>query len=280
MKYNPKVLIADQTLRCNQECWFCWRSDKGKVRSAVQRSENMTMPMDVLREILKQGQQNGLSELSYCGPMGDPLTVRDISERGRMAKLLGFRTSINTNGAALHKHDPAELLSAFDEVSVSLDALTGKTHRDIHGKDGQFDGICEQIERLIKTDPHRTHVRFTMNAKNQEEWPEFLRRYLGRCWIKHKKLHSFVDVRTGETELREPENCNQPKGCVNYTVNGDMTTCCINYKMEPTFGHIFDGMKNAWESDAFEEWRANRVQGICGGCSGLGGNDYATYRPL
>jgi hypothetical protein len=67
--------------------------------------------------------------------------------------------------------------------------------------------------------------------------------------------------------------CEQPYKTININFRGELTTCCINYKLEPVFGKVgVDGsIKEIWEGEKFETWRKEREEGICKGCAGLGG---------
>jgi hypothetical protein len=42
-----------------------------------------------------------------------------------------------------------------------------------------------------------------------------------------------------------------------------MATCCVNYRLSPTFGTLDDGsLKELWESAQFELWRDGRHNDI------------------
>jgi MoaA/NifB/PqqE/SkfB family radical SAM enzyme len=282
LKYDPHTLIVDQTIKCNQACFFCWRADKKKVSHETREAPWMTLPFDMYRRIIDAAVEvESMRQLSLCGPMGEPTLVEDLVERGDYATKKGKFSRyvmINTNGYALHKFDARALLQAFSHIVVSVDAVDAKIHESIHGKAGQIERILENVKHLAAAKKQYggavIEVRFTENDKNHGHWPDFQRYFadIPIDRIRHKKVHSFIDV------LPELENnagailCNQPRGNINFSFRGEMTTCCINYKPGPVFGHIDDGrsLKEMWESEAFETWRRERHEGICKGCSGLG----------
>lgn len=263
LKYAPTNLIIDQTVLCNQECVFCWRSDRDKVRKATEAAPHLTMPMDLFREIVDQGAAHGLRDMSLCGPMGEPTLVPDLVDRGLYAKSKGFSVLINTNGVALHKHE--DLHKAVDFIMVSLDAHEPELYAEMHGKPHHAQ-VLQNIQDLDARAKHgQVRVRFTVTEKNRDQ----LAAVVAQDWkvnVYVKDVHSFIDVVDVDGD---PGRCNQPEGSVNYTYTGLMTTCCINYKMAPTFGHISEGLKECWEGEAFEAWRADRLYGLCQGCSGL-----------
>lgn len=261
LKYRPTTLVVDQTILCNQECLFCWRNDANLVRRTAAEHPDRTMPMDTFQEIVSQGARHGLRVLSLCGPMGEPTMVPDLVDRGLFAKSKRFHVSINTNGYLLHRH--ANLRQAFDKITVSLDSLNPARYAASHGKPHHAQ-VVKNIEDLMRQPgAGDVRVKFTAASGAHEEVAPI------RGWtVARKDVHSFIDVVGGAKG--SAARCNQPHGAVNYNYRGEMTTCCLNYKMAPTFGHIRNGMRVCWEGAEFEAWRKTRLEGLCRGCSGLG----------
>lgn len=286
LKYTPYALIIDQTILCNQECGFCWRTDRERVKQEMKAAPWRVMPFGLYRQIVDEAAEvESLRSLSLCGPAGEPTLAVDLAKRGAYARSkprLRDRTLINTNGVALHKFDQESLLMAFSDIQISLDADNEEVYAAIHGKSGQFDQVVENIERLVQTKRRmgcpgvaRIGIRCTETTANTGEWIKIHRRWAGQVdHFIHKHVHTFVDVLPVRPGLRATaaDACNQPHGSINFSFLGDLTTCCINYHHEPTFGRLGEGksLKELWESDAFETWRATRLSGLCHGCSGLG----------
>ena len=65
--------------------------------------------------------------------------------------------------------------------------------------------------------------------------------------------------------------CNQPN-CINFNFLGELTTCCINWHLEPVFGSIHNySLKELWESKEKMLWNQNfNKSNICQNCGGLG----------
>jgi len=283
LKYAPHTLIVDQTVLCQQECYFCWRSDREQVRAATAAAEHQVMPLEIYREIVDAcGHVSSIRNLGLCGPMGEPALVPDLSARGlyaRRSRNFPGWVCINTNGYALDRHDPAELLRGFTRVQVSLDAVDEETYGRVHGKPAQFERVVRNVEALARVPAKlrnggRLLLRFTENERNAGQWPAFRKRWAGKAdGFIHRRVHTFVDVVHRREELGErgARQCNQPHGSVNFNYRGELTTCCINYKMSPTFGTLREGgIKALWEGRDFEAWRGSRLSGLCRGCSGLG----------
>lgn len=282
LKYSPYAAIVDLTVLCNQECGFCWRIDRETVKRVTQFAPFLVMPCDLYRQIIDEvSQVSTLKSLSLCGPMGEPTVVSDLAARGTYARSKGIpATLINTNGVSLNKHDPEALLLGFTDIQISLDADDEQTYAAIHGKRGQFEQVVQNIHALIRAKKHlgsragKIRIRCTETGDNHE-WQKIVDRWdhLVDGFI-HKYVHTFVDVLPKRKGLasESAEKCNQPHGSINFTFTGDLTTCCINWHREPTFGRLGEGknLKELWEGEAFEAWRKTRLTGICQPCSGLG----------
>lgn len=282
LKYAPYAAIIDQTVLCNQECGFCWRTDRELVKRETAAAHFRVMPFDQYCQIVDAvSQVSTLKSLSLCGPMGEPTLVPDLAERGMYARKNGIpATLINTNGVALNKHDPEALLLGFTDIQISLDADDEQAYAAIHGKRGQFEQVVQNIHTLLRAKrmtgsrAAKIRIRCTETGTNRE-WPKIVDRWdhLVDGFI-HKYVHTFVDVLPKRNGLasESAEKCNQPHGSINFTYTGELTTCCINFHREPTFGRLGEGrtLKALWEGEPFETWRKTRLAGICQPCSGLG----------
>lgn len=281
LKYNPIVTVVDQTVLCNQACYFCWRKDPRAVAHASGAAPWHTMPWDMYCQIIDAvAEVETIESLSLCGPMGDPSLVKDLCARGRYARDTGEFSGyvlINTNGFALDKHDPGELLDSFTTIHISLDAVDPVIYGRVHNRPKQLPRVLDNIRVLAKLQQERgeqkVSIRFTETKHNVSHWPDFVAALedMG-VPVMRKSEHSFIDVMPGHANSAGAILCNQPYMTVNFNFLGELTTCCVNHKMSPTFGTLADGdLKTLWESRMFWGWRRSRHQGICKNCSGLGG---------
>jgi len=281
LKYDPFMLIVDQTVRCNEACFFCWRNDPKKVKEQTKKANKVyDMPFEMVKEIIDQGSRiPSLHTFNVCGPMGDPTVVGDMASRGRYALEKGFqKTMMNTNAVALDEHDPEELLRAFNEIKVSLDTLDADNYVEIHGKP-HLERVLNNIVNYwdVKTKkniPGNFKAKITVNEKNEAEVEDF------KAWsekhgvpIEWKRIHSFIDIMPQYGNDIGMKLCEQPYKTININFRGELTTCCINYKLDPVFGKVgVDGtIKEIWEGEKFENWRKERFESICKGCARLGG---------
>jgi len=281
LKYDPFMLIVDQTVRCNEACFFCWRADPKRVKEKTQMAYDKVydMPFDMCKEIIDQAAvYKSFRTFNVCGPMGDPLLVSDISERGLYATGKGFKDRmLNTNGVAADRLDMEELLWGYNNIKVSLDTLDEEKYVEMHGK-AHLSRVLKNMEQLwkIKNDkniPGQFKAKVTINEKNQDELDDF------KEWsrktgvpLEMKPVHSFIDHMPEYGNDISMKLCEQPYKTINYNFRGEMTTCCINWHLEPTFGSVYDGdIKSLWEGEEYENWRNVRLDGLCKGCTGRGG---------
>lgn len=281
LKYDPFMLIVDQTVRCNEACFFCWRADPQKVKEQTKKANKVyDMPIELCKEIALQGSRiPSIHTFNVCGPMGDPTMVKDIAERGRYALELGYqKTMMNTNAVALDQHDPEEMLRGFNELKVSLDTLDADNYKEIHGKphlERVLKNIVDYWEiKQKKFIPGNFKAKITLNDKNKEEVEDF-KKWADKTGvpIEWKHVHSFIDIMPEYGNEVGMKLCEQPYKTININFRGELTSCCINYKLDPVFGKVgVDGdIKTIWEGEKFETWRKERFDHICKGCAGLGG---------
>jgi len=247
LKYNPFMLIVDQTVRCNEACFFCWRADPKQVKekTAMAYNKKVDMPIEMCKEIVDQASQySSIRTFNVCGPMGDPLVVKDIVERGIYAREKGFGDRMmNSNGVAADRHDPEELLLAYNNLKISLDTLDEDKYVEIHGKP-HLSRVLKNIETLWKVKQDKNisgslRAKVTINEKNEDEREAFI------AWsertgvpLEWKRIHSFVDHMPEYGNTAGMMLCEQPYKTINYNFRGEMTTCCINWHLEPTFGKV------------------------------------------
>ena len=286
LKYNPLAVVIDQTVLCNEACFFCWRSDNEKVKAAYEDALTaFHLPWEIYKKIIDDcSQYPQLVGMSMCGPMGDPTLVPSLAERAIYARKHFKTVLMNTNGVALDKHDPSELIKGFTKINISLDTVREDTYKEIHGKDHLIK-VLKNVFVLIKanqkaTNPIKIGLKFTENKHNKGQLGS-VRKWLVETGlagdknhtVNPKEIHSFIDVQPDITSKHGAKLCNQPYSTINFNYKGEITTCCINYKCDPVFGSIEENtLKQLWESKDFEDWRKSRLTALCEGCSGLPGN--------
>lgn len=96
---------------------------------------------------------------------GEPILRQDLFELNTLAKKLGIRTVISTNGTLIDKDAARKIKEAdFDYVGVSLDGI-GKNNDRFRGKSGAFDAALSGIRNLVGAG-QRLGLRFTITRHN------------------------------------------------------------------------------------------------------------------
>lgn len=284
---NPHALIIDTTLLCNNCCSFCWRFNypeylKGKNKQFHQK----TMSFDIYKKIIDEAcRYSSIHWLSLCGPMGEPMMNDRIEDFFEYAyKKNHFKTIvINTNGLAIHKRNISKLLNSIHEFSISVDSIQPETYEKIHGHKN-LNQVIENIKSMIEYKKQygavaKIVVRFTENKYNHGQIDEFVEFFknLGVDEINYTQEHAFAGVNKELCSDVTNKMCDQPFKVVNFNFLGELTTCCINWHLNPVFGSIKKhSLKNLWESKKKLAWNKNCFnEDLCKNCSGLGYSQHA-----
>ena len=109
---------------------------------------------------------------------GEPLLDREISEKVKIAKEMGFiGTGFATNCNGLDEYKSHELIEAgLDTIICSIDGINKHTHESIR-IGTNFEEIVSNVKKFIKlrnkSGKTRIMVRFIRQEINKEEWPLF-----------------------------------------------------------------------------------------------------------
>ncbi|MDR1168452.1 MAG: radical SAM protein [Heliobacteriaceae bacterium] len=281
---NPHSLIIDTTILCNNCCSFCWRKNYPDYLEKINQkySKNHTMDFKTYKKIVDDAvQYDSIRWFSLCGPMGDPMLNPNIEKFYEYANSKKhFKTiALNTNGLAADKHDIGGLLNNITEFSISVDSINPDTYGKIHGSGKYLTTVIENIKKLIACKKEHGAladivVRFTENELNYGEFREFEKYFseLGVDRINYTKMHGFAGVHKNMRNNDNASRCQQLLGAVNFNFKGDMTTCCVNWKIEPAFGNIKNKtIKQMWNGHLMKKWLKNQLNTEpCKDCSGIG----------
>jgi MoaA/NifB/PqqE/SkfB family radical SAM enzyme len=140
---NPSVVEFFITNFCSFKCPHC---------RCAQFHENSAsyMGLDFIRRILDEIKAMGCNIIEFGGG-GEPLEHPRILEIFDMLKERNMRCGIITNGYSLiNNHKLANaILEVTDWIRISLDAVTNKTYRLVHGrKDLSYDALKLALKNL------------------------------------------------------------------------------------------------------------------------------------
>ncbi|MHB8160064.1 MAG: radical SAM protein [Thermoleophilia bacterium] len=155
--HSVQVSLVDA---CNYRCVMCWEhssefegwgaDDLSRDYHASKQNKSTVMEYGVYESFIRSLRSTGTREISFAG-IGEPLLHKRIVDAVALAKSLGMKVWITTNGSLLTRDLMTELLAAgLDDINVSLNAGAGEEYGLVHtNQDGsRFDEIVDSLEWL------------------------------------------------------------------------------------------------------------------------------------
>ncbi|MEE8413862.1 MAG: radical SAM protein [Dehalococcoidales bacterium] len=159
----PKpVVVWNCTRQCNLSCIHCYASANS------QRSPD-EMDTAAGEAFIRDLADFGIPVLLFSG--GEPLLRKDFFHLAGLAKDLGLRVALSTNGTVISEKMASDIKNiGFAEVGISLDGI-GKSNDYFRGHDGAFESALEGIKNCISLGL-RVSLRLTITRSNYQEIPE------------------------------------------------------------------------------------------------------------
>ncbi|MFB0535982.1 MAG: radical SAM protein [Anaerolineae bacterium] len=166
-------VYVEPTTACNLRCRICvrnsWSEPVGSMEMATYRRL-----LDGLREV------PSLRKVAFWG-FGEPLLHPDIVEMVALAKELGAKTELITNGLLLDREMAEGLVMAgLDTLVVSVDGTSPESHADIRSG-ADFRLVQENVEglhavrRANSRDNPEIGLEFVVTRRNVSELPNLHR---------------------------------------------------------------------------------------------------------
>lgn len=162
IQHKPVLCNYYVTYRCNAKCGFC---DIWEKPSPYVTLENAEANMKDLKRL-------GVKVIDFTG--GEPLLHRGLPELLRMAKELGFITTVTTN-TLLYPKLADKLKGLIDMLHFSLDSADPEKHNESRGVK-LFDKFEESIQVALSLG-ERPDILFTVFSDNIDEIDEVYKRY-------------------------------------------------------------------------------------------------------
>ncbi|HET8860415.1 radical SAM protein [Marivirga sp.] len=142
------------TYRCNASCYFCdiWEKPSPYIE------------VEDVKQNLKDLKKLGVKVIDFTG--GEPLLHNEIHTFLKMAKDMGFITTITTNGL-LYPKKAEKLKGLVDMLHFSLDFADAPQHDEVRGV-GCFDFVIKSIE-VAKSLGEKPDILFTAMNSNIAE---------------------------------------------------------------------------------------------------------------
>ena len=148
---HPVLCNYYVTYRCNAKCSFC---DIWEKPSPYITLEQVAQNLKALKKL-------GVNVIDFTG--GEPLLHRQLPEMLRLARSMGFITTVTTNGLLYPKNAQA-LKGLVDMLHFSLDSAHRHEHDTGRGVPC-FDFVLESI-RVARELKERPDILFTVFKKN------------------------------------------------------------------------------------------------------------------
>ena len=166
-------VYVEPTTACNLRCRICVRNSWSEPMGSMQMATYRRL-VDGLREV------PSLRTMAFWG-FGEPLLHPDIVEMVTLAKELGAKTELITNGLLLDREMAEGLVMAgLDTLVVSVDGTSPESHADIRSG-ADFRLVQENVEGLHAVrgansrDNPEIGLEFVVTRRNISELPNLRR---------------------------------------------------------------------------------------------------------
>jgi MoaA/NifB/PqqE/SkfB family radical SAM enzyme len=156
MNLRSKPILCNYylTYRCNASCGFC---DIWEKPSPYVTIEQVKQNFSALKKL-------GVKIIDFTG--GEPLLHQQLPEILKMAKAMGFITTVTTN-TLLYPKMAHKLKGLIDMLHFSLDSSNANTHDQMRGV-ACFDFVMESIQLAVAMG-ERPDILFTVFEHNMDE---------------------------------------------------------------------------------------------------------------
>ncbi len=129
---RPLMLLLEPSQKCNARCPFCyhWQEDGASE-----------LNLDEIQRLLTEAWDMGCRFLYFSG--GEPTLFRHAEAALAVARTVGFKVSLTTNGSLLTKRLPT-LAPYLDGITVSLD-YADETHDEVRGLPGLYQAAVDGL---------------------------------------------------------------------------------------------------------------------------------------
>ncbi|MFC1966493.1 radical SAM protein [Chloroflexota bacterium] len=162
----PKpVVVWNCTRQCNLSCIHCYAS-------ADNRRSPEELDTAAGKAFIHDLADFSVPVILFSG--GEPLLRKDLFVLANLARELGIRTALSTNGTVITDEIAGEISYAgFAETGISLDGIGANNDR-FRGKKGAFEAALAGIRNCI-AQGLRVSLRLTITRLNYQEIPAIFR---------------------------------------------------------------------------------------------------------
>jgi len=170
LRYEKKnaprpVVVWNCTRQCNLSCIHCYaNADNQKSPEEMDTTAGKAFISDLA--------DFGVPVILFSG--GEPLLRKDLFPLASLARELGIRVALSTNGTVITEEVAREIKKInFAEVGISLDGI-GTNNDHFRGQNGAFEAALAGIRNCIALGL-RVSLRLTITRFNYQEIPAIFR---------------------------------------------------------------------------------------------------------
>ncbi len=141
--YWPIRADIDVTLKCNNNCTFCYT----RLYSEHPHYIHAEIAIEMLSELVRDLVDGGTRSIRFTGG-GEPFAHKDIAKLLDLPKRNGALFTIFTNGSTLSEETSETLVDNFDHIRVSLNAASDATRKALHRPRGRTNDFRVILKRL------------------------------------------------------------------------------------------------------------------------------------
>jgi MoaA/NifB/PqqE/SkfB family radical SAM enzyme len=157
-------IFFELTKSCNLRCNHCY-IDENIIEKEIQSNKWI--------ELLHEAIKHGLSLLKLTG--GEALLARGFYDLLDQTRELGIKTRLYSNGMALNQNSIEKLKKhGLNEIQISVDGGTPKTHDDFRNTKGNYEHIFSVIPLILKANIPLT-LSYTASTFNFTEIDMFIK---------------------------------------------------------------------------------------------------------
>lgn len=257
----PRTVYIQPTNQCNLRCVMCCVSKQNPTSF----KRPMFLKTELFEKVIEEVKEYPNVVLAPTGG-GEGFLHPHFLNFLKRAKAVGIKTVFfDTNGTLLNKRLIDEIiLAGIDIVSVSIDAYTPETYRQIRGSDN-FEKVISNVlylisqrEKLGLSTPN-IYTSFVLQEKNAEEKTQFL-----NYWL--PKVDKVIINNLHDSNCRiEKKNflpdrdiiCGYPWRAIHILVDGNVVSCShAALEGKHILGNIYrQSIKEVWESQDYNDFR-------------------------
>lgn len=264
----PRFVSIWLTTACNLNCSYCFFKEHNKQKREFINSTKLI-------SFLKQLKKVGVEGIEFSGG-GEPTLHKDCFVIAKVAKKLGFKVGMLTNG---FKFDYMAI-DCFSYIRIGLDAYNSEQYMKIKNCPGRvFDEVIENIHNLVSTRKNsefpKIGIKFMLNKINKDSIDDMIKlstEIPGVDYCHFKSTHSDkltlsdeeVYILENKLNKYKLERNNFIRGSLFknnpsckcfmspiHTViaaSGNIQVCCYFYQDKYVIGTIEDRFKRVWGS--------------------------------